>query len=277
MSTSSIKQLLVQATQALSEVCERPRLEAEILLAYALGKDRLWLMTHDTTEVDDSGFWELVRRRQAHEPIEYITGRVSFYDIHLRIAKGALIPRPETELLVDHASQMIARYGITSIAEVGVGSGAVSIVLARKHPTLRIVATDISTDALEIARTNVEAFGLSDRITLVHTDLLEGVKEDVEMIVSNPPYIAEDATLDTNVKGYEPHEALFSGTNGDVMLRRILDEAKARRIGYVACEMGYDQKALMRAYAEAIGMTPIDFYRDLAGLDRGFTIRKERW
>jgi len=272
----TISAMLTPATQTLRHTSDRPRLEAEILMAHHLGRDRTWLMTHDDVIVEDAaGYEALVNRRAGHEPIEYITGRVSFYDIELFIAPGALIPRPETEILVEKAAEVIRANGLWQIAEIGVGSGAVSIVLARMFPDLRIVASDISPDALAIAQRNIEAFGLTDRIRLHHTSLLEGVDEPIEMIISNPPYIARDVVLEPNVQDFEPHTALFADGEGDALLKEIIRLGARRGIAHIACEMGYDQRESISAFVKELGVYSVEFYTDLAGLDRGFVLNEK--
>ena len=270
----TIKQALTQAKEQLRYACERPLFEAEILLAHHLDKERTWLKMYDDRELEDgAGYEALVARRVAHEPMEYITGSVSFYDIDLYSAPGALIPRPETEVLVDKAAEIISREGYHTIAEIGVGSGAISIVLARQFPQVQIVASDISKEALAVARTNVKAFGLEAQIDLHHTSLLEGIDTEIEMIVSNPPYIARHTPLAPNVAEYEPHTALYSQEQGDELLKEIITLAKERGVRYLACEMGYDQREPIAAFVKEIGDYTIDFYTDLAGLDRGFVIK----
>ncbi len=267
----TIKETLSWASEQLQFSCERPLFEAELLLAHHLCKERVYLHVHEHDEVDNiDSFKSLIARRASHEPYEYIIGKVSFYDIKLFVKQGVLIPRPETELLIDEVSSVIEKEDITSIAEIGVGSGAISIVLARKFPSLKIIATDISLDAIAIARDNIEAFGLSDRITLVHTNLLDGIEEQIELVVSNPPYIASNALLKSNVKDYEPHTALFGGEIGDELLKQIITQAKQKGASYLACEMGYDQKASMEHFLTQSGVQYIKFYDDLAGLNRGF-------
>jgi len=270
----TLKEALSQAKEQLRYACERPLFEAELLLAYHLDKARIWLKMYEDSMLEDvAGYEALVARRAAHEPMEYITGRVSFYDIELSIAPGALIPRPETELLVDQAAKIIETEQITSIAEIGIGSGAISIVLARQFPQLQIAASDISAEALEIARSNIEAFGLASRIDLRETSLLDGIETEVEMIVSNPPYIAKHTPLAPNVAEYEPHTALYSQEQGDELLKEIILLARERGVKYLACEMGYDQREPIAAFVKELGEYQIDFYTDLAGLDRGFVIR----
>jgi release factor glutamine methyltransferase len=270
----TIAEALTWAVPHLQESCERPQFEAELLLAHHLGRDRLYLYTHGEETVPAvEAFQDLVRRREAYEPYAYITGRVSFYDIELQVAPGVLIPRPETELLIDRAAEIIERHHITKLVEIGVGSGAISIVLARKFPGLRIVATDISDEALSLAGKNIEDFGLEDQIMLLRSNLMDKVDMDTQMVVSNPPYIANDTILDKNVAGYEPHRALFGGRKGDELLRKIISQSRERGVQWLACEMGYDQRAPIQEFVNEIGVEYIDFYRDLAGLDRGFVIK----
>ncbi|MCF6206504.1 MAG: peptide chain release factor N(5)-glutamine methyltransferase [Sulfurovum sp.] len=269
----TVHETLKWATLQLQISCERPQFEAELLLAHHLGKERTWLMTHPDAEVEKvEAYKDLVARRRAHEPYEYIVGEASFYDIALSVEEGVLIPRPETEILIDLVSEIIAREKITRIAEIGVGSGAISIVLARKFPHLKIIATDIEPKPLEVAAKNIARYGLNEQIVLRESNLIDAVHEKIELVVSNPPYIAEDALLASNVVDYEPHSALFGGRVGDELLKRIITDVKARGIRWLACEMGYDQKRPIADFVKEIGVQSIDFYKDLAGHDRGFVI-----
>lgn len=270
----TIKEGVSWAKEVLQEACERPAFEAELLLAFHLGKDRTYLIMHDTEDITNvDGFKKLVQRRAAHEPYEYIVGSASFYDIHLEVEKGVLIPRPETEILIDLVAEIIEREKITRIAEIGVGSGAISIVLARKFPDLKIIATDISDIPLKVARKNIETFNLEMQIELRKSNLLDEVPETVELVVSNPPYIAEDFLLASNVVDYEPKEALFGGNIGDELLKEIISDVRERGSKYLACEMGYDQKKAIQDFVNKIGVKYVKFYQDLAGFDRGFVIQ----
>ena len=257
----------------LEESCERPHYESELLLAHHLKKDRMFLITHASDTIEElDGFEKLVERRAKHEPYEYIVGSASFYDIHLSVEPGVLIPRPETEILIDLVAEIIEKEQFTRIAEIGVGSGAISVVLARKFPKLKIKATDICDTPLKVAETNRETFGLKDQIELRKSNLIDEINEDIELVVSNPPYIAEDFLLKSNVVDYEPKEALFGGRVGDELLKQIIVDVKAKGIKYLACEMGYDQKEPLQAFVNEIGVKSIQFYKDLAGFDRGFII-----
>jgi len=269
----TITQSLTWATSQLKDTCERSQYEAELLLAYHLQQDRMYLITHDDEALEDiEGYEVLVERRAKHEPYEYIVGEASFYDIHLAVEEGVLIPRPETEILIDLVADIIEKEHITHIAEIGVGTGAISIVLARKFPALECVATDICDAPLRVAQKNIETFTLEKQITLRKSNLIDEVNEPVELVVSNPPYIAEDFLLESNVVDYEPKEALFGGRVGDELLKQIILDVKARDIKWLACEMGYDQKEPLSAFVNELGVKSIQFYKDLAGFDRGFVI-----
>ena len=181
----TLDQWLELGATELREIAERPRREAEILLGTLLGKDRLYLVTHLDEESEAEGFMELVYRRAKNEPIEYITSSVSFYSQEFYIAPGALIPRPETELLIEKLLQKLDRLTSQSFVEVGVGSGVVSIVLAQHLPNASFKATDISEDAIKIASVNIEQKDMQERIKLVHTDMLEGIDEKIDILVNN--------------------------------------------------------------------------------------------
>ena len=270
----TITKALKWSKEQLMHSCSRPQYEAELLLAFHLNQDRMYLITHDRDSVEDlEGFKTLIERRAKSEPYEYIVGEASFYDIHLQVEEGVLIPRPETEILIDLVADIIAKEHITRIAEIGVGTGAISIVLARKFPKIQSIATDICDTPLHVAQKNIETFGLEKRITLCKSNLIDKVSEPVELVVSNPPYIAEDFLLESNVVDYEPKEALFGGRVGDELLKQIILDVNARGIKWLACEMGYDQKEPISECVKELGVQSIEFYKDLAGLDRGFVIQ----
>lgn len=269
----TIKQTLHWARQELVNLCERPQFEAELLLAYHLKKDRMYLITHDNDIFEDvEGYALLVKRRGNNEPYEYIVGEASFYDIHLAVEEGVLIPRPETEILIDLVAEIIEKENITRIAEIGVGSGAISVVLARKFPSLNIIATDICDTPLKVSQLNIDKYELAGQIELRKSNLIDKVSEPVELVVSNPPYIAEDFLLESNVVDYEPKEALFGGRVGDELLKQIILDVKERGIKYLACEIGYDQKEPLQDFVKEVGVEYIKFYKDLAGHDRGFVL-----
>lgn len=268
-----VKDAIREITDALSHIHRASR-EAQLLLMYHLSVDELWLLTHQEDEVKESEkLLEWVGRRAKNEPLEYITQRVSFYSEEFFIAKGALIPRPETELLIDEVLKNSEdKNAPLTIVEVGVGSGIISIMLAKFLPNARFIAVDISKDALVIAQKNIEKFGLSHRIELREGSLLEPVTEHIDYLVSNPPYIANAAPLESNLS-YEPQNALFGGEEGDEIIKELLDELLKREINFFSCEMGYDQKDKIRNYLKKTPIKSLSFYEDYSGFDRGFTLR----
>ncbi len=266
-----IKDIIKIATQRLSSSCQRPQFEAQLLLCFYLKKDRIYLELNSDKNLENlEEFWNLIERREDNEPYEYIIGEVSFYDITLYINSGVLIPRPETEILIDEISQIIVEKNINSLVEIGVGSGAISIVLARRFPHLEIYATDLYDKPLALAKKNIDKFNLSSQITLIKSNLMDNITQNIDMVVSNPPYIANDFKLEKNVVDYEPSTALFGGRVGDELLRQIILDTKARDIKYLACEMGYDQKEPLSKFLDSLGIKDYNFYQDLAGIDRGF-------
>lgn len=272
----NIDEWLEKGAHELREVAERPRREAEIILGHVLKKDRLYLITHLDEVCEAEDYMALVDRRAENEPIEYIIGTVSFYSQEFHVAKGALIARPETELLIDEVLERVAKDSSESIVEVGVGSGVISIVLAQHLKKANFIASDISEDALRVAKINIDAKQMSERIKLVHTDLLEGIDTKIDILVSNPPYIAAEVVLESHLD-HEPQNALFGGSVGDEILKRLIDEAYERKVRILACEMGYDQQNKIEEYCKGREFISLEFYKDYAGHDRGFilTLSKE--
>ena len=267
--SASIDEWLELGASELREIAERPRREAEILLEHCLKKERLYLLTHLDEVIEAEGYTQMLQRRCANEPIEYITSRVSFFSQEFYAAPGALIARPETEILLEKLLLKLDPKTKESIVEVGVGSGVISIVLAQHLKNASFLATDISEDALEVARKNLEGKSMTERIKLVHTDLLEGVDQKIDILVSNPPYIENGIKLESNLD-YEPQNALYGGDVGDEILQRLIDEAVRRDVRILACEMGYDQKLKIEAYTQDLKIKSLEFYSDYAGHDRGF-------
>ena len=234
-----------------------------------------WIFLNLNRELEDAdGYFALAKRFANHEPLEYITGEAGFYGLTFNVKKGVLIPRPETEILVERSLEVLSnlpsRKGPPLVAEIGTGSGIISICLAL-NSSAKIIASDISDDALNLARENAAKFGVEDRIEFIKCAYLDQIYGQFDLLVSNPPYIAQDYKLDKFVLN-EPHEALFGGAAGDEILKNIILVAKNRGVKYLACEMGYDQKASLESVLELSGFEA-EFYRDLAGFDRGFVAR----
>jgi len=269
-----IKELLALLTQELSSSIPRASREAQLFLMHFLAVDELWLLTHQESEVEvTSELFSWVKRRCTDEPFEYIVKSVSFYSQEFYIDKGSLIPRPETELLIDEILLHVRDKNLeATFVEVGVGSGIISIVLAQNLPNVKFIAIDISQDALSIARKNIEKFGMQERIELRHGSLLDPVSEKIDYLVSNPPYIANDVALEKNLS-YEPQNALFGGVVGDEIIQKLLDEVLKQKITFFSCEMGYDQKDKIRNYLKNREYKEVTFYKDYSDFDRGFTIK----
>lgn len=263
----TIKEALKEGSKALKN-----GKAARILLSHHLQKDALALILIENEEVPlVEDYLALITRAKNDEPIEYITNEVSFYSKEFFIKKGALIPRPETELLIDKVLFEARKFKYPHIAEIGVGSGIISTLLALSLEDVTITATDISEDAIEIAKINAKRFGVEDKITFIHTPYLNDVNERFDIIVSNPPYIADDASVENNLS-YEPNIALFGGKVGDEILKKIIDIALYHDNCILCCEMGYDQKEPLARYLESKSANKAKFYQDIAGLDRGFTL-----
>ncbi|WP_096021844.1 peptide chain release factor N(5)-glutamine methyltransferase [Campylobacter lanienae] len=239
---------------------------AYCLMSFHLGKNREWIFLHSNDELErQSEFITLLDRYRDGEPLEYITRRCEFMGREFEVGSGVLIPRVESEILVQKALDVAKKFNSISIAEIGVGSGIISISLALELKNAKIVASDISPKALEFARINRDKFGAN--VELVNTNYLDGIDGEFDIIISNPPYIAKDYPLDKWVLN-EPKTALIGGKVGDEILKDIAKIAKSKA-KYLICEMGYDQRESMKNYLDMLGFES-EFYRDLAGLDRGF-------
>jgi release factor glutamine methyltransferase len=239
--------------------CDTPRLDAELLLAHALGVDRARLFIDDV-EVPD-GFGSLVDRRAAREPVAYIVGFKDFRRIRLAVDRRVLIPRPETELLVEvgHALPECAR-----VADVGTGSGAVALALKDERPDLDVTALDISEDALTVARDNAVRLGLDVRF--VQADLLDDAQYDA--VLANLPYVPSGVELQPEISQYEPDAALFAGPDGLDLIRRLV--ARVDGVPLVALEVGFGQEAEV---ADLLGGRT-EILRELAGHDRVVVARR---
>ncbi|MEA2154295.1 MAG: release factor glutamine methyltransferase [Solirubrobacteraceae bacterium] len=263
----SVREALDSAVVAIAAAgCDTPRLDAELLLADALGVDRAALVTDSRREVTGPAvraFQNAVRRRSAgREPVAYILGRRGFRHIELAVDARVLVPRPETELLVEVGLELPRG---ARVADVGTGSGAVALALKQERPDLEVVATDASADALAVARANAERLGLD--VTFAHGDLLAGVGE-IDAVLSNPPYVAdgERAALAPEITRHEPAGALFAGADGLDVVRRLVPAAAGA--GLLAIEIGAGQAERVGALMAAAGFAGVHARRDLAGIER---------
>jgi len=270
-----VKELLKEITQTLNNY-EIPRAsrEAQLLLMAHMNVDEMWLITHQKTELTDlEKLYSWVNRRAKNEPFEYITNSVSFYSEEFFIKEGALIPRPETELLIDEVKKnFLDKDAALTFVEVGIGSGIISIMLAKHFVNARFIAVDISQAALDIAKVNIEKFGLRERVELRLGSLLEPITEKIDYLVSNPPYIEDGVDLESNLS-YEPQNALFGGKIGDELIKQLLDEVLKQKIKFFSCEMGYDQQDKIQTYLKDKNFESLEFYKDYSDFDRGFTLK----
>lgn len=249
-----------------------PASEASLLLAEASGQSRAWLIAHDTDPLLDEvadRFEAWVARRAAGEPVAYILGWREFYGRRFAVGPAVLIPRPETELLVEEGLAAIKDVPQPRILDLGTGSGCIAISLALARPDAQVWAVDFSIDALEIARANAAALGA--QIEFVHSDWATDLSaRDFDLIVSNPPYIApDDAHLAQGDLRFEPRTALAAADAGLADLRQIVDVAGGllKSGGMLLCEHGWDQAGMVREVLVGKGFCPVQF-RDLAGIVR---------
>jgi len=281
--TNSISDLLREASQALRDAgVPEARREAGSLLSHVIGKDRTFLISHaeDIVARDDlARFREAVTRRASGEPLQYITGVQDFYGREFRVTTDVLIPRPETELLVEAALEVIAHKPAPLICDVGTGSGCIAITLVCERTDARAVAVDVSAPALAVAEDNSRRHGVSDRMRFTISDCFESVDRTAfDLVVSNPPYVAAAALsgLQREVRDHEPLVALSSGVDGLDVIRRLLRDAPAflKTDGYLIMEIGFDQgEKVQRLINE--NLWRLDEIRpDLQGIPRIVLVQK---
>lgn len=240
---------------------ESPRLDAEVLLAQVLGWERVKLYTHFEEEVEErdrAAFRDLVRRRAEGMPVAYLVGRKEFYSLPLTVTPAVLIPRPDSEFVVVEFLAVTKTIEAPRAVDVGTGSGCLALACAQQKKQARIIATDISEDALLVARVNAQAHGLTDRVEFRHGRGLEPVREEgpFDVIISNPPYIPTRVipTLEPGVRLYEPHLALDGGEDGLRVVAPLIKQAIAllKPGGHLILEIGSDQEEPVRTLIEAL-------------------------
>jgi release factor glutamine methyltransferase len=261
---ATTRDAVLKAARELAEAgCDTPRLDAELLLASALGCDRAGLITRDLDRVPDAAsvqFARLIARRVAREPVAYILERKEFRRLALAVDRRVLIPRPETELLVEVGIALPAGW---RVLDVGTGSGAVALALKDERPDLDIVGIDLDADALDVARDNAERLGLD--VAFVHGDLLAGDHGDA--VLANLPYVPTGAAgLVPEITDYEPAGALFGGPDGLDVIRRLVGELNGTSLA--ALEIAPDQAAAVGDLLGDAGLLSIERLRDLAGRER---------
>jgi release factor glutamine methyltransferase len=252
-------------------------LDARLLAQHVLGWDAARLFTYETDAAPDDfrdSFTALTARREAREPLAYVTGQKEFWNLPFVVTPKVLVPRPETELLVESALQLFPDRDVRfSAADAGTGSGCIAVVLAKERPRAVILATDVSPGALAVARLNAGRHGVSDRIEFLETDLLEGAPEPFDLIVSNPPYVpsVDGPALQPEVRDYEPAVALFAGDDGLAAIRRLIAESVLRLNpdGLLVFEFGFGQEpAIVELVAATPGLRLREIRKDLQGIPR---------
>lgn len=270
-----------------------PRREAASLLMWTIARDRAYLFTHDEEAVDAESaarFRESVERRASGEPAQYITGRQEFYGLEFEVTRDVLIPRPETELLVETALELLKETGSPLVCDVGVGSGCIAVALLCERKDARALGLDVSPAALAVAARNAARHNVSERLTLRLSDCFEALDEDeasaartdsparsdgfarFDMIVSNPPYVAEEEMegLQREVRDYEPRTALTPGGDGLAIIRRLIADAPGRLApgGLLLIEIGFNQHERVARLVDPSAWRLLDIHRDLQGIPR---------
>ena len=269
---------MTRAADALGAAAARiasdtPRLDAEVLLAHLLGCSRGELLLNQDRSIDLEAFEKLVKRRVQGEPIAHITGNREFWSLCLKVSPDVLIPRPDSETLIEVALK-ICTHPPARILDLGTGSGALLLAALSEWSGATGLGIDASPAALAVARSNAEALGLADRAEMRAGNWGEGITECFDLILSNPPYIAETATLSSEVRDHEPASALFAGTDGLDDYRRIIPQLSGlMQPGALAVlEIGHTQGAAVMALAAAHGFAA-SLHHDLAGRDRCVALR----
>ena len=284
--SNSIADVLAEASQILRNAgVPDARREAASLLAYTIAKDRTFLISHSEHELSKNelkSFADSVDRRAQGEPLQYITGQQDFYGRLFQVSPDVLIPRPETELLVEAALELIsASQTPVRICDVGTGSGCIAISLAAENVNVSGVAVDISPSALEIAKQNAVVNNVDERLTFMLSDCFDALSKDgnlFDLIASNPPYVAGDvvAGLQREVKDHEPMVALTPGSDGLSIIRRLITESTQflRKDGHLLLEIGFDQGEPVRALVNETHWELVDIRPDLQGIPRIVVLRK---
>ena len=249
--------MLLDGARLLADISREPQRDAAYLLYRVLKKDRTWLLAHpeaSVTTAEREGYHALLARRTRHEPMQYILGEQEFYGLRFAVTPAVLIPRPETEHLVEAVLERLPRDRAIRMVDVGTGSGAIAVTLAHLLPLALVDAVDISPAALAIAKQNAQTHGVAARVRFYQSDLLDGLQgEHYDAVVSNPPYVPADEQLEPQVMEWEPHEALFAGEHGLAVYRRLIPAAKAalRDGGLLAMELGSGQAPAVAALLAA--------------------------
>jgi len=273
---TEIRALLDEGAAKLARSGSEPRREAEVLLGAALGRNRAWLLANPDERVLDceatDRYEAFLTRRALGEPVAYILGEKEFWSLPLSVGPGVLVPRPETELVVERALAHLPEGQELAVLDLASGSGAIALAVARERPLCRVVATDVSPAANATTRANARRLGLDERVEVRRGEWFAPVAgRRFDLIASNPPYIAAgDPRVEPGVRRYEPAEALFAGPTGLEALRAIVQGAPnhLRPGGWLVVEHGDTQGAGVRRLLQHAGCAEVHTHRDLAGLER---------
>ena len=274
----TIKEIIIEYSSKLEEISSTPRLDVEILLQNSLGDvDRLYILLNldkVLSEDEEKTFIKYINERLENRPIAYIVGNREFMGLDFYVKEGVLIPRPDTEILVEEVIELAKNKGDINILDIGTGSGAITVSLAKYLPNAKITSVDIEDIPLEVGRINAKSNEVEDRIEFVKSNLFENIDKDMkfDIIVSNPPYIKREVveTLDKQVKDYEPYTALEGGEDGLDFYREITKQSKSylKEKGILAYEVGHDQSEDVSKLMIDGGYTNIYTKKDLQGFER---------
>lgn len=273
----TIKDIIIKYSQELEEISATPRLDVETLLQKVLGVDRLYILLNlerALSQEEEKEFNKLINQRLDNRPIAYIVGNREFMGLDFFVEEGVLIPRPDTEVLVEEVIKLAKENDAKNILDIGTGSGAITVSLAKYLENIKVTSVDISETALKIGQKNAIDNEVSDKITFVKSDLFENIDKEkkFDIIVSNPPYIKREVidTLDKQVKDYEPYGALEGGIDGLDFYRAITKQSKdyLKEGGILAYEVGHDQSEDVSKLMEMDGYTNIYTIKDLQQIDR---------
>ncbi|HKP48254.1 MAG TPA: peptide chain release factor N(5)-glutamine methyltransferase [Pyrinomonadaceae bacterium] len=284
--TISIAEALLEASNVLRRASvPEARREAGWLLMHALDCDRTYLIAHADAEITDAQFEiykKLVEARSTGQPLQYITGHQDFFGFDFEVSRDVLIPRPETEILVETALSLVSQIQLPFICDVGTGSGCIVVALLKSLPQARAIALDISEAAIEIAARNAQQHGVDNRIQFTVSDCFAAIQQltgpTFDLIVSNPPYVAEHAVegLQREVRDFEPRVALTAGPDGLAVITRVIDDASRflKPDGFLVLEIGYDQHDAVRNLVDPAIWQLLDIHQDLQGIPRIFALSK---
>jgi release factor glutamine methyltransferase len=283
---TSVNELLGTAAVRLSASSDTPGLDAQVLLAHVLGRRRTWLLAHSQAAPDvmqAEGFEALVRRVEAGEPLAYVVGHREFYGLDFEVTADVLIPRPETELLVERGiAWLTAGSGRRTIADIGTGCGCIAISLAVSVPTIRVLGTDVSLPALRVAARNARRHGVADRVDFLDCDLLppraeeDSARSRFDMLCANLPYVPSATLRELRVSRQEPTLALDGGEDGLAIIHRLLQVADGWMLpaGLMLLEIEASQGPRVLSLAHAsFPEAAVELHQDLAGRDRLLAIR----